>query len=51
MYYINDFPITMIFEMMIMEDYVDVLWSVVLLELDNHPDHNNGPDLRTLRKS
>ncbi len=41
----------MIFKMMIMEDYVDVLWSVVLLELDNHSDHNNGQDLRTLRYS
>ncbi len=27
------------------------LWVVAVLELDRHPDHNEGPDPRTLRWS
>ena len=28
-----------------------VLWGVSVLELDSHPEHNKGPDPRTLRMS
>ena len=28
-----------------------VLWGVSVLELDSHPEHNKGPDPRTLRYS
>ena len=31
--------------------YVMFLWGVVVLEIDSHPDHNNGPDPHTLCKS
>ena len=27
------------------------LWGVAILELDSHPDHNKGPDQRTMRSS
>ena len=31
--------------------YVMFLCGVAVLELDSHPDQNNGPDQRTLRWS
>ncbi len=40
------------FELLLYNILFDVmfLWGVALLVLDNHPDHNKGPDQRTLRK-